>query len=201
MNTGLVRLQPPETSWSYRDKFIIVGKDILEVLSSAMYVDPLAIYREYLQNAADAIEARRIGALSSQEAVLVEIELDLEKRTARIRDNGTGISAAEFETRMTSFGASAKRGTNARGFRGVGRLSGLGYCQELLFRSRSAGESKVIELHWGLPQGQGIAPLRGLCRRSCCRCCPVRASSSHRRSELAEAFFRSGTYWSTKAAQ
>jgi HSP90 family molecular chaperone len=147
MNTGLVRLQPPETSWSYRDKFIIVGKDILEVLSSAMYVDPLAIYREYLQNAADAIEARRIGALSSQEAGLVEIELDLEKRTARIRDNGTGISAAEFETRMTSFGASAKRGTNARGFRGVGRLSGLGYCQELLFRLRSAGESKVIELH------------------------------------------------------
>jgi Histidine kinase-, DNA gyrase B-, and HSP90-like ATPase len=149
MNTGLVSLQSPETSWSYRDDSIIVGKDILEVLSSAMYVDPLAIYREYLQNAADAIdEARRIGVLTSQEAGLVEIELDLEKRTARIRDNGTGIPAAEFETRMTSFGASAKRGTNARGFRGVGRLSGLGYCQELLFRSRSAGESKVTELHW-----------------------------------------------------
>jgi HSP90 family molecular chaperone len=55
MNTGLVSLQSPETSWSYRDESIIVGKDILEVLSSAMYIDPLAIYREYLQNAADAI--------------------------------------------------------------------------------------------------------------------------------------------------
>ena len=32
-----------------------VGKDILELLSSSMYVNPLAIYREYVQNAVDAI--------------------------------------------------------------------------------------------------------------------------------------------------
>lgn len=32
---------------------IVVGKDILELVSSAMYVDPLTIYREYIQNAAD----------------------------------------------------------------------------------------------------------------------------------------------------
>jgi hypothetical protein len=67
---------------------------------------------------------------TAQRKLVVEIELDLGKRTVRIRDNGTGIRAADFETRMTSFGASAKRSTNARGFRGVGRLSGLGYCQE-----------------------------------------------------------------------
>jgi hypothetical protein len=55
----------PETPWSFRDQPIVVGKDILEVLSNAMYVDPLAIYREYIQNAADAIdEARRTGILS-----------------------------------------------------------------------------------------------------------------------------------------
>ena len=32
---------------------IIIGKDILELLSSAMYVETLTIYREYLQNSAD----------------------------------------------------------------------------------------------------------------------------------------------------
>ena len=32
---------------------IVVGKDILELVSSSMYIDPLTIYREYIQNAAD----------------------------------------------------------------------------------------------------------------------------------------------------
>ena len=63
MSTALINLHTPETPWSFRDQPIIVGKDILEVLSNAMYVDPLAIYREYIQNAADAIdEARRTGS-------------------------------------------------------------------------------------------------------------------------------------------
>jgi hypothetical protein len=149
MSTALIRLQTPEIPWSYRDEPIIVGKDILEILSSAMYVDPLAIYREYIQNSADGIdEARRTQLLDSPGKGTVEIDIDADKRTVKIRDNGTGISSAEFESRMTSFGASAKRGTNARGFRGVGRLSGLAYCQELLFRARAAGESQVSELRW-----------------------------------------------------
>ena len=154
MSTALIKLHAPETPWSFRDQPIVVGKDILEVLSNAMYVDPLAIYREYIQNAADAIdEARRTSVLSLKETGTVEIEIDIEKRTATIRDNGTGISAAEFESRLTSFGASVKRGTNSRGFRGVGRLSGLAYCQELLFRSRSAGESRRFGVALGLSKG------------------------------------------------
>lgn len=149
MSTGLITLHTPETPWNYRDESIVVGKDILEVLSSAMYVDPLAIYREYIQNSADAIdEARRTGILVKGGAGEVEIDIDIEKRTVVIRDNGTGIPMDEFETRMTSFGSSAKRGTNARGFRGVGRLSGLAYSQELVFRARSSGEAFVSELRW-----------------------------------------------------
>ena len=73
----------PETPWNFSDQPIIVGKDILEVLSNAMYVDPLAIYREYIQNAADAIdEARRTGILSPRQTGTVEIEIDIERRTA-----------------------------------------------------------------------------------------------------------------------
>lgn len=156
MNTALISLTP-ETPWSFRDQPIIVGKDILEVLSNAMYVDPLAIYREYIQNAADAIdEAHRTGILSPRKTGTVEIEIDIEKRAAIIRDNGTGIPSAEFENRLVSFGASVKRGTNSRGFRGVGRLSGLAYCQELLFRSRSIGESLVSELRWDCRKAKAL---------------------------------------------
>ena len=38
------------------DENIFIGKDILELLSSSMYVNPLSIYREYVQNAVDSIE-------------------------------------------------------------------------------------------------------------------------------------------------
>ena len=38
------------------DHDIQIGKDILELVTSAMYISPLTIYREYIQNSSDAIE-------------------------------------------------------------------------------------------------------------------------------------------------
>ena len=157
MSTSFVTLHTPEIAWSERHDPIVVGKDILEILSSAMYVDPLAIYREYIQNSADAIDdARRVGILPQKSPGTVAIDIDLDKRMVRIRDNGTGVPLNEFDARMTSFGASAKRGKKARGFRGVGRLSGLGYCQELLFRARAHGESRVSELKWDCRKAKSL---------------------------------------------
>src|SRR5690348_3346947 len=112
-----------------------VGKDLLELVSSAMYVEPLTAYREYVQNAADSIdEARRCGLLAD-EAGRIEISLDQSARVVRIRDNGAAIPGAEVRTRLLALGGSCKRGTDARGFRGVGRLAALGYAQYLTFRS------------------------------------------------------------------
>ena len=128
---------------------VFVGKDVLELLSSSMYVNPLTIFREYVQNATDAIDdAVSAGLLASIDEGRVEINLDHIDRRVVIRDNGIGLSNAEFPTRMLSFGASAKRGTDARGFRGVGRLSALGYVQQLVFRSRTKGDTKVLEATW-----------------------------------------------------
>ena len=123
----------------------IVGKDVLELLSTAMYVDPLTIYREYVQNAADAIDQARA---SGHDAGRVEIVLDAAARTATIRDDAAGIPTSDFRRVLTSVGASAKRGTEARGFRGVGRLSGLAYARSLTFQSRAAGEARVSTMTW-----------------------------------------------------
>lgn len=123
----------------------VVGKDVLELLSTAMYVDPLTIYREYVQNAADAVDQARAGG---QGAGRIEIVLDAATRTVTIRDDGAGIPASDFRRVLTSVGASAKRGTEARGFRGVGRLSGLAYARSLTFQSRSAGEAQVSTMTW-----------------------------------------------------
>lgn len=127
----------------------LIGKDILELLSSSMYASALPIYREYIQNAADAIdEARAQGVLKPNEPGRVDITIDHDQRLVRIRDNGIGLGEAAFVERLISFGASKKRGTTARGFRGVGRLAGLGYCQAVTFRAKAAGEAAIHELRW-----------------------------------------------------
>lgn len=132
-----------------KDSDIVIGKDILELLSSAMYVDPLTVYREYVQNAADALEAAVEAGLPPDPASHgVSISIDAKTRAVRICDTGAGVRRDEFTTRMTAIGASPKRGTGARGFRGVGRLAGLGYCRELIFRSRAATGEPVQEIRW-----------------------------------------------------
>lgn len=134
---------------SFDELDVFVGKDVLELLSTSMYVNPLAIFREYVQNATDAIDdAVDSGLLPSISDGLIEINIDHIDRRVIIRDNGIGLSNKEFPSRMLSFGASKKRGTDARGFRGVGRLAGLGYVQQLIFRSRTKGDAKVFEAIW-----------------------------------------------------
>lgn len=127
---------------------IVVGKDVLELLSSAMYVDPMTIYREYVQNAADAIDIARDRGLLGSQPGRIDIALVPTGRVIRIRDNGVGIPAKDFARTLLALGGSGKRGSKLRGFRGIGRLAGLAYAQELIFRSRADGESQVSELRW-----------------------------------------------------
>src|SRR5260370_41725757 len=121
-----------------------IGKEILELWSSSMYVKPLTMFRESLQNAADGIdEARRTGLLKAGQVGKVDIKVDHENRVICIRDNGTGLGSKEFVSRMLAFGNSRKRGSKARGFRGVGRLAVLGYARDLIFRHRPAGDQNL----------------------------------------------------------
>lgn len=126
-----------------------VGKDILELISVSMYVEPLTMYREYIQNATDSIDqAVSAGLLGNTSDGHIRVRISQSNRSITISDNGLGISSRRFAKTMLAFGASEKRGTDARGFRGVGRFSGLGYCQQLIFRSKAAGEDKVSEVEW-----------------------------------------------------
>ena len=147
---GLVNLEAKEPrSKRHELPEVVIGKDVLELVSHAMYTDPMTVYREYIQNAADAIDvARNDGSLSSSEAGRVDISIDPSTRTVRIRDNGCGLPFRDFGRNLTALGGSAKRGTPTRGFRGVGRLAGLAYVQELIFRSRVQGEAHISQLTW-----------------------------------------------------
>jgi molecular chaperone HtpG len=145
-----------------------VGADVIELVTSGMYVSPVTIYREYVQNAADAIDAARsAGVLQPSQLGTVSINIDHAERRVSIRDNGTGIPHERALAILLSIGGSPKRGTDARGFRGVGRLSGLAYCRELQFRTSALGQSEVStitidcrKLRSSLSQARSGADLR-----------------------------------------
>lgn len=130
-----------------RPSQVRIGADVLELLSTAMYVDPRTLFREYVQNAADALDDAVNGGILKQADARIDITLDPRTRTVRIRDNGSGLGGDAFYDQMTALGASVKRGSGSRGFRGIGRLAGLGYARELVFRSRVGGE-QIGELVW-----------------------------------------------------
>lgn len=132
-----------------RPEQVRVGKDVIELVTSGMYVFPVTIYREYIQNAADAIDAARSrGLIPSEQPGRITLDVDHAARTVIIRDNGSGIPEHEAIPILLAIGGSPKRGTGARGFRGVGRLSGLAYCQQLEFRTKAAGQSLVLCVSW-----------------------------------------------------
>ena len=129
---------------------VIIGQDVIELVGNAMYLDPLVIFREYIQNSVDAIDAAvNSKLLRSIGEGYVNIDVDPTNRTITIRDNGIGIPDDQFTDLMLAIGGSNKRYTTARGFRGVGRLAGLGFCQELIFRTRAVG-GKVSQLKWDI---------------------------------------------------
>lgn len=126
-----------------------VGKDVIEILTSGMYVSPVTVYREYVQNAADSIdEARSKGLIGPGRLGKVSITFDHAARSSIIRDNGAGIRVRDAASILVAIGASPKRQAEARGFRGVGRLSGLAYCRELEFKTKAVGDSKSISVIW-----------------------------------------------------
>jgi hypothetical protein len=146
-----------------------IGKDVIEILTAGMYVSPVTIYREYIQNAADAIDAARSQSLlPAEKGGNVSITFDHSARSVTIRDTGAGISSRDALPILLAIGASPKRGTQARGFRGVGRLSGIAYCRELEFRTKAAGEGKVVCVTWdcrALRERLGDAAFGGDLRR------------------------------------
>jgi hypothetical protein len=146
---NLLRSPAPASSQRIDEEVIRVGKDVIELITSGMYVAPITIYREYVQNAADSLDlARSAGLLAHDELGRVDIKIDHSSRAVSIRDNGIGISPDEAVPVLLAIGDSPKRGTRARGFRGVGRLAGLAYCGQLEFTTKASGSDFVTKLTW-----------------------------------------------------
>ena len=118
----------------------VVGKYTLESLTNGMYSSPFDLYREYIQNAVDSIDdALSLGILQKGDA-RIDIIIDTKEETIRIRDNGCGIATHKAQRILVDIGNSKKKRELNRGFRGIGRLAGLGYCESLSFITSTIGE-------------------------------------------------------------
>lgn len=119
----------------------IIGKYTLESLTNGMYSNPLDLYREYIQNAVDSIDDSMEQGFQNPEEYLINIEINNQEKTIKFRDNGNGISKEKAFKTLLDIGNSQKDLRRNRGFRGIGRLSGLGYCDRLVFTTSFLGES------------------------------------------------------------
>jgi len=125
----------------------LIGKYILESISIGLYNNPLMIFREYIQNSVDSIDSLNKKSIQC-ELGTIEITIDGRNRKIIIKDNGTGVSKDSVFNTMCSIGKSEKQPNINRGFRGIGRLGGLGYCDELSFITKASGESYYSTVKW-----------------------------------------------------
>lgn len=125
----------------------IVGKYILDTLSIGMYNNPLMLIREYIQNSVDAIDDynKREGYLENPK---IDICIDGRNRSIKVIDNGSGLTASNAKNALHDIGRSLKKIHFDRGFRGIGRLGGLGYCQTLKFITKARGEKLYSVSKW-----------------------------------------------------
>ena len=112
---------------------VIIGKHTLESLTSGMYSDPYVVFREYIQNSADAIDGAVSGGIRPAGRGLIHITLAPGEGRLSFSDNGTGIPADQAERTLISIGNSKKSARTDRGFRGIGRLAALSCGSTLTF--------------------------------------------------------------------
>lgn len=135
-------------------------RGIIELLSNHLYSGPHVFVRELLQNAVDAITARRdvLGLPSDVEAA-VRIAVQHGDALPRIvfEDDGIGLTEAEIHQFLATLGESSKRRVGERGRAGesdligqfgIGLLACFLVSDEIVVRTRSRREIDAPCVEW-----------------------------------------------------
>jgi molecular chaperone HtpG len=136
-----------------------VGKNLIGMLMFQMYGDSKLIYREYVQNARDAInDAVKDGILNKITDGHITVNIDSDNRTITIIDNGTGVSVDKVEPVLLDIADSDKDGETSAGQFGIGRLVGGYFCKKLTFKTSYKGTNDLPIVYQsrnkqGMPRG------------------------------------------------
>ena len=101
-------------------KFKIQLDRVLEVLCSQIYDSPLALLRENVQNAYDAILMRQYADKSDSYKPQIIITIDANQLS--ISDNGIGMNSDSLKKHFWTAGSSGKNNSEARAAGVVGIL-------------------------------------------------------------------------------
>jgi len=142
-------------------------RGLVDLLSRHLYRSPDVYVRELLQNAVDAVDARR--RLEPGVAGAVEIEVVEPAHGAPeviITDNGIGLTGTELVELLATIGRSSKRGDLSPhrdyiGQFGIGLLACFVVADEITVVTRSAKDPDAMALRWqGRADGSyDIAPV------------------------------------------
>lgn len=127
-------------------KFKIKLDRVLEVLCSQIYDSPLALLRENVQNAYDAILMRK--HVDKTDAFKPRIDITIGEKELIINDNGIGMNSESLKKNFWTAGSSGKNNSEAIaagvvGTFGIGAMANFGVCSELKVITRAYGEDKT----------------------------------------------------------
>jgi len=118
------------------------GAFVLESLTLGMYGESRNAIREYVQNSFDSLQQAVHEKLIKSADVRVEVTLAQDRNSLTIRDNGTGLGVENAVEVLAAVGASNKDYRRNAGFRGIGRLAGIVFCDRLIFTTKAAGQKQ-----------------------------------------------------------
>ncbi|GEM44936.1 HSP90 family protein [Deinococcus cellulosilyticus] len=122
--------------------FKIDLKGIIDLLSNHLYSDPSVFVRELLQNAVDAITARKNAGDRFDPNIQVTVESEGETKRLVFEDNGIGLTEDEIHEFLATIGRSSKRISEAResylGQFGIGLLSCFMVSKEIRVYTQSS---------------------------------------------------------------
>lgn len=120
---------------------------VLQILAKEIYDSPLALLRENVQNAYDAIRMRMIG--SGIPLADGRIAVSVEGNLITITDNGIGMTETVLRENFWKAGSSGKHSTEARaagvvGTFGIGAMANFGVCTQLSIETKSVADNRVL---------------------------------------------------------
>jgi molecular chaperone HtpG len=128
-------------------EFQVETSRVLQLLSREIYDSPLAIVRENLQNAYDAIRMR--FASSGELTDGGRIDIGVENGEISITDNGVGMNEEVLRENFWKAGSSGKHSEAARksgvvGTFGIGAMANFGVASRLMIETRAVGSVESL---------------------------------------------------------
>lgn len=138
-------------------------ESMLRIISKQIYETPLAFLRENVQNAVDAVrmQAHREDARPADSQYRIDVTIN--GREVRVRDNGIGMTRVELQTLFWTIGASGKRTPEAAaagcvGTFGIGGFANFGICNKLEVISKKQDAAHGTLTHLSHDDIQKAAP-------------------------------------------